>query len=171
MNVLEFPSLLIRKYKSKDAPKCLLAFKSNVPDFFAPAEIDLFGNWLQNLHMQSSNGKIFHHKHYYVMIINQEIVGCGGFGYNEQTKEVMLAWGLIDKQHHKKQLGEKLLIYRLREIRLMYPDTNVIIDTTQHTCSFFKKYGFAVEKITNDFYAPGMHRYDMRLNFNAFISK
>ena len=59
--------------------------------------------------------------------------------------------------------GEKLLIYRIEQIKLLKPKFPVIIDTTQYSCGFFEKYGFKVTKITNDYYEIGMHKYDMIL--------
>ena len=37
----------------------------------------------------------------------------------------------------------------------------VLIDTTQFSYPFFEKFGFETTKITKDFYAAGMDRYDM----------
>jgi len=43
------------------------------------------------------------------------------------------------------------------------------MDTTQFSYSFFEKYGFKIEKITENFYALGMHRYDMVLKPKSVV--
>jgi predicted GNAT family N-acyltransferase len=154
---------LIREYEDKDMEGCLAAFKSNVPKFFTEAEINLFHGFLENFNSEIINGKYFKKTYYYVITEEENIIGCGGFGYNDQTNALSLAWGLVHRDFHKKGLGEKLLTYRFQQIKKIYPETRIIIDTTQYTYTFFEKYGFVTTKITNDYYAPGMHRYDMIL--------
>ncbi|HTF28213.1 MAG TPA: GNAT family N-acetyltransferase, partial [Flavitalea sp.] len=100
--------------------------------------------------------------HYYVISNHEQIIGCGGFALKENNKEVVFAWGLIDQQFHKKGYGKALFEYRLNEAGFIYPGMDILLDTSQHSFTFFQKYGFKVEKITPDFYAPGMDRYDMR---------
>ena len=100
---------------------------------------------------------------FYVINYNNKTIGCGGFGDKDNNGIISLAWGLIHKDFHKMGYGEKLLNYRIEQIKLLKPKFPVIIDTTQYSYGFFEKYGFKVTKITNDYYEIGMHRYDMIL--------
>ena len=72
-----------------------------------------------------------------------------------------MAWGMVDNALHKRGYGAQLLEYRINKMSELFPDTPVVLDTTQHSFGFFEKFGFSTVKVTNDFYAPGMHRYDM----------
>jgi [ribosomal protein S18]-alanine N-acetyltransferase len=145
-------NIIIRTYEPKDKLACLAAFKSNVPQYFTYDEVNKFDEWLDN--MGTAN--------YYVLEIEGKIAGCGGFAYTASDNEVRFTWGLVDKQFHKKGLGKQLFGYRIEKIKELYPNAPIALDTTQHSYLFFEKLGFKVEKITENFYAPGMDRYDMK---------
>lgn len=74
----------------------MVVFKSNVPQFFTVAEITQFNDWLDELEQPH-----LPHSHYYVARSAQRIVACGGFGFDPDTSEVTLAWGMVDKAFHK----------------------------------------------------------------------
>lgn len=153
---------VIRNFNKSDKEDCLIAFKSNVPLYFTEAEIRDFEDFLDRLENgpdEANPGKA----HFYVFIYNNNIIGCGGFGDQYNNNIISLAWGFIQRDFHKKGFGKKLLLYRLTEIKKIYPTSPVVIDTTQFSYSFFEKFGFYTTKITNDFYTVGMHRYDMTL--------
>ena len=147
----------IKKYLNTDRPGCINAFKSNVPNYFTNEEIQDFEAFLTRL--ESGNSKT----QFYVINCNNKTIGCGGFGDKDNNGIISLAWGLIHKDFHKMGFGEKLLNYRIEQIKRLNPEFPVIVDTTQYSFGFFEKYGFKVIKITNDYYEKGMHRYDMTL--------
>jgi len=152
----------IKPYHKDDENACIAAFKSNVPLYFTETEVGDFENFLQRIAIPDHPEKPLK-THYFVIAVNGEIVGCGGFGDKDNTAVITLAWGLVHKEYHKKGLGGQLLSHRLQQIRMLYPDVPVIVDTTQFAYAFFEKYGFCTTKITNDYYETGMHRYDMVL--------
>lgn len=147
----------IRPCKPSDNEKCLKAFESNVPTFFAKDEVVEFKEFLSKLENGSIQTKFF------VIAIIDEVIGCGGFGDKNNTGVVSLAWGLIHKNYHKQGFGEKLLRFRLELINETFPNLPVIVDSTQFANGFFEKFGFQTTKITQDFYAKGLHRHDMVL--------
>ena len=147
----------IREYNIRDKEACLIAFQSNVPLFFTEAEINQFEIFLDTFESMLGSNKTY----FYVIVLANEIIGCGGFGDKDNTGIISLAWGLINNDFHKKGFGELLLRYRLELIKRLYPLKPIIVDTTQYSFGFFKKYGFIVSKITDDYYEKGMHRYDM----------
>ena len=147
----------IKKYLKSDRLGCINAFKSNVPAYFTNDEIQEFEAFLTRI--ESVNDKTT----FYVIYYKNQTIGCGGFGDKDNNGIISLAWGLIHKDFHKMGYGEKLLNYRIEQIKLLKPKFPVIIDTTQYAYGFFEKYGFKVTKITNDYYEIGMHRYDMIL--------
>ncbi len=163
-----------REYKNEDKESCMAAFKSSIPIYFSENETNLFGEFLDDFSNKKIGLKYNEKTFYYVIDFfdknisqknNENIIGCGGFAHNEEKNQVVFVWGLLHSDFHKKGFGEKLLSFRLEEIKKLYPKTNIVLDTTQHTFSFFEKYGFKTTKITNDFYEKGMHRYDMILEF------
>lgn len=148
----------IKAYSHEDRAACLVAFKSNVPAYFTVEEIKQFEDWLDYLDRGEETA------YYYVVLEHAKMIGCGGFSYDDQKGGVTLTWGLIDKAYHKMGYGEKFLRYRLEQIKRLYPASKVLLETTQHTFSFFERFGFQTIKISLNFYAPGMDRYDMVLN-------
>jgi len=147
----------IREYNSYDKKACLIAFKSNVPMYFAEEEISEFENFLETFQIKPIENKTY----FYIVLLENEIIGCGGYGDKENNGIITLAWGLIHKNYHKKGFGEILLKHRLERIEERYPLKPIYIDTTQYSFGFFEKFGFKTIKITNDFYTKGMHCYDM----------
>lgn len=155
-------NISILPYSSEYREGCMAAFISNSPKYFTPEEIDQFREWLDYVEGNSRDLYPGEHNHYFVVLQNQQVIGCGGFGYNPSTQKATLAWGLVHNDHHKQYVGSALLTHRLNQIGSMFPDATVYLDTTQHAFEFFERHGFEVEKITHNSYAPGMHRYDMK---------
>jgi N-acetylglutamate synthase-like GNAT family acetyltransferase len=148
--------LTIRNYQAQDKESCLLAFKTNVPTYFTDEEISDFSTFLERLGNASALNTS-----YFVVEWNQNVIGCGGFGDKDDCGIISLCWGLISENYHKKGFGKALLLHRLNALKSLYPGLPLVMDTTQHSYLFFEKYGFQTIKITENFYATGLHRYDM----------
>ncbi len=147
----------IRKYQSSDHEACMEAFKTNVPKYFTIGEVGDFERFLNKLEdpAQENNPP------FYVLELDEKLIGCGGFGERTDNDNISFIWGLVHNDYHKKGFGEQLLVFRLGEIKLQFPDRTIVLDTTQYSAPFFEKYGFETVKITENGYAEGMHRYDM----------
>ncbi len=154
-------SIVVKQYNQSHKQGCLAAFQSNIPVYFTPEEINDFSNFLDQRALRKENE--IQSTFYYVLLKNNEVIGCGGFGERERDGTVTLAWGLVHADFHKQGFGKVLLQHRLTEARIVYPTKTIYLDTTQHSYPFFEKFGFRTIKITNDFYMKGMHRYDMEL--------
>ena len=152
-------SIEVVTYKNAYKQACLAAFQSNIPLYFTPEEINDFNNFLDHRAVPKENE--IQTTFYYVLLKNNKVIGCGGFGERERDGTVTLAWGLVHSDFHKQGYGKVLLQHRLTEARNVYPTKTIYLDTTQYSYSFFEKFGFKTTKITNDFYMHGMHRYDM----------
>ena len=92
------------------------------------------------------------------------LVACGGYGLNKSQTKASLSWGLSTDYITIKGYGRFLLDYRLNEIRNKYEDTEVHLDTSQHTYRFFEKVGFKILQISKNGYGEGLDRYDMIFN-------
>lgn len=149
----------IRKYTDSDKNTCMEVFKTNVPKYFTTEEINDFDQFLTKL----ENPEEADQPPYYVMELDDKIIGCGGFGEKEGKDAITFIWGMVHNDYHKKGYGEQLLVFRIAEIKKQFPGREVVLDTTQFSHSFFEKYGFRTVKITENSYAEGMHRYDMVL--------
>jgi N-acetylglutamate synthase-like GNAT family acetyltransferase len=155
------PEISILPYTALHRQGCMNAFLSNTPKFFTREEVDQFTEWLDYLEgaIQLYEGE---DNHYFVVLHNDKVIGCGGFGYSPAKDQATLAWGLVHSDYHKQHVGSALLSFRLKKIADLYPTATVLLDTTQFSYPFFERHGFVIEKITKDSYAPGMDRYDMK---------
>jgi predicted GNAT family N-acyltransferase len=142
----------IRVYTIADYSACLAIFQGNVPDYFSPEELADFGDFLRQPDCP-----------YFVVEEAGELVGCGGYVIFQHQRIAGLVYGMVRRDWHKAGVGKFLLLARLREICHHHPQMQVVLDTSQHTSGFFAKFGFQIEKITEDFYGAGLHRYDMAL--------
>jgi len=73
---------------------------------------------------------------------------------------------MVQADLHKQGLGKFLLIERLKQIYKDFGETLVQIDTSQHSQGFFERYGFQVNEVAQNYFAPGLHRVDMELQLN-----
>ena len=150
MNGLKF-----RSYQTEDKDRCIEIFMSNTPQYFGVEEADEFRQFLETLPCA-----------YFVAAQNDEIVACGGHGYHGKKQAVVLCWGMVHADLHKQRLGEFILVERLKQIYMDFGPTVVQIDTSQYSQGFFERYGFQVKEITENYFAPGLHRVDMQLELN-----
>ena len=147
--------LHFRPYADADQDSCIEIFKSNTPKFFGVDELADFRNFLDTLPCP-----------YYVLTRNNEVLACGGYGVDHKKNTIVLAWGMARVDVHRQGLGTFLLIERLKQIYKEYGDTIVEVDTSQHSKGFFERFGFEAGNVTEDYYAPGLHRVDMQLTLN-----
>jgi [ribosomal protein S18]-alanine N-acetyltransferase len=154
----------IRPYEVADKIFCIDAFNSNVPDFFAANEAEDFNNFLDNYTNQKQCLQNKMTTFYFVILVGNKIIGCGGYGDRFKNEHITLTWGMIHKAWHKKGFGKILLEFRIQVFKLNNKTGKISLDTTQHSQSFFAKFGFYVTKITKNFYGEGLDRYDMQLD-------
>lgn len=151
----------IRTYQPADRNECIAIFNSNTPLYFAPEELPDFEDWLNGQDENRLAYKTTEIEKYFVITDEEKVVGCGGFYIAVNEKRGNMVWGMVANALHKKGFGRKLLTHRIETIIDNYPNYIISIDTTQHSFQFFEKFGFKTTKITKDFYAKGLDRYDM----------
>jgi len=151
----------IRTYENRDKEACTNVFKSNTPEYFAPFEISDFESWLDKQAQDATNLST---GQYYVVELDNKLVGCGGFYIDHAKNEAGMVWGMIDRSLHRTGIGRKLILYRIEAIKKACADCAITLNTSQYSYPFFEKTGFRVTKITKNFYAKGLDRYDMVFN-------
>jgi N-acetylglutamate synthase-like GNAT family acetyltransferase len=142
----------IRDYTPADNSDVLHLLKLNTPEYFAPEEEADFINYLEN-----------EIDFYYVVELENEIVGCGGINFRDENTGV-ISWGIIHPEHQKKKLGSKLLNYRVQELQKIEKITRITVRTTQLVFPFFEKNGFKTIQIIDNYWAEGFHLYEMDFN-------
>ncbi len=149
----------LRPWEPRDRALGLALFDSNTPRYFAEVEKADFLGFVDDLPgpyfvLESADG---------------EALGCGGYAGGERDPTIAaLCWGMVRGDLHRRGLGDRLLTERLARIAADPVFRSVEIETTQHSCGFFARYGFVETARTPDGFAPGMDRVDMTLSLDDY---
>jgi predicted GNAT family N-acyltransferase len=145
-----------RDYQLEDKEACLEIFHSNVPAYFAPKELSdvtrlLDGMFCPYLVIEDNDGRI---------------IASGGIWADQADQSATLCWVMVARQWHGKGLGRFLVLKLLNLLRRFPFVTLVKLDTSQHTSAFYEKFGFEKCGFTDNYYAEGLHRFDMEMPWN-----
>jgi len=149
--------ILSRTYRPEDMAGCLALFDSNTPRFFDESEREGFVGFLQDQALRWP---------YQVIEREGRIVGCGGHAVEADGVSVALCWGMVDQTMHGQGLGRVLTQARITAARATPGIRRVILNTSQHTQGFYARFGFEIEQVTPDGFAPGIDRWDMVLKLD-----
>ena len=141
--------LTFRFYQPADRAACLAIFDGNTPPFFDSSERPAFESFLERQPCP-----------FFVLEQDDQVVACGGYG-KEPNGDIVLAWGMVQRDLHKHGLGSILLAKRIEKIIQNNPQARIVIDTSQHSQAFFERQGFRVTGGAENYYGPGLHRVDM----------
>jgi ribosomal protein S18 acetylase RimI-like enzyme len=145
-----------RDYKAEDKPACLEIFQSNVPDYFALGELSEVTRLLDEGLCP------------YLVVENDEnqIIASGGIWIDALEKTATLCWIMVARPYHGKGTG-RLLVLTLLTLLRQSPFVELVkLDTSQHTTVFYEKLGFTKGGFSENYYAEGLHRYDMTMVWN-----
>ncbi len=88
-----------------------------------------------------------------------DLVACGGYGFNKTKIKPVLSRGLVHRKHYNNGCGTNLFRYRLNQIKKCYSNIEICLDTDQHIYSFFEKFDFKIIKISKNGCIKGLDRY------------
>ena len=142
----------IRPYTDVDKLAVLSLIRLNTPLYFAESEAMDFAHYLD------------HEKEMYFMAcIDGEVVGCGGINFEDNHNLAKISWDIVHPLYHGKNVGTKLLKYRLDIIQDQFSCQKIQVRTSQQAFRFYEKNGFSLMQITKDYWAQGFDLYDMTL--------
>ena len=72
---------VIREYRETDKNAVIDLIRQNTPEYFALEEEADFSNYLDS-----------ERELYFVLLLNKEIVGCGGITFTDQKKTGKISW-------------------------------------------------------------------------------
>ncbi|MCC4615915.1 GNAT family N-acetyltransferase [Xanthomonas campestris pv. asclepiadis] len=148
----------IRPFQPLDFDACMALFDANVPAFFSAGErVDFAGFLIQYATAW----------HYQLLERDNQIAGCAGYAISADGITASLCWGMVHPGLHRRGVGTQLLLARLDALRRMPDVRRVVLDTSQHTQQFYARFGFVVQQVTEDGYAPGLERWDMALDLQS----
>jgi [ribosomal protein S18]-alanine N-acetyltransferase len=155
--------MIIKIYTTEYRQDCLAIFDSNCPKYFDVSEKKLLINWLNGLDSGIITYKNVASIYFYVLIHNGDAIACGGFYILQDKNIANMVWGMVHAAHHGNGFGKALFEYRIQQIKALFTKHAIVLDTSQHTFTFFKKLGFKVTNISPNGYGKGLGRYDMIL--------
>lgn len=146
-----------RHYQLEDREACLEIFHSNVPVYFTPNELSDVTRLLDGMLCP------------YVVIENNEgrIIASGGIWVDQDAHSATLCWVMVERKWHGRGGGRFVVLTLLHLLRRFPFVTVVKLDTSQHTSAFYEKFGFEKCGFSENYYADGLHRYDMEMVWNA----
>lgn len=145
-----------RDYQLEDQEACLEIFRSNVPTYFAAHELSDVRRLLEGMFCP------------YLVIENkqQKIIASGGIWIASAEQSATLCWVMVERQWHGKGAGRFVVLQLLNLLRRFPFVTLVKLDTSQHAVAFYEKFGFEKCGFIENYYAEGLHRYDMKMDWN-----
>lgn len=146
----------IREYQPGDQNACLMIMQSNIPEYFCEYDISDFARFLENL-----PGPFF-----VVINSNAGLIACGGIAFGRTTStEAILCYGMVTRTQLHQGIGLQLLQKRLEFFLPLAPQVErILVNTTQKTEGFFRKFGFSVVERELNGFGSGLDRVSMTAN-------
>ena len=142
-----------RSYRASDQERIVKIFESNCPKYFDPNDKDDLIDFLKN----------WTNEDYLVVIINGNIIGCGGHYVTEDRFGI--AWVMFERGSigHRHLLKTSDQFYgkieeNISKENLILP---IKVNTTQLMEKLFNRYGFKTYEIIEDGFGKGLDEYKM----------
>lgn len=141
-------------YNRQHKAACQKIFYGNTPKFFDPSERVSFFQFLEKPLCP-----------YFVVVDeNEQVLGCGGYSLSVKLAEAGLCWGMIDPKWHRQGIGTFLFRARLEKIKADGTIKRLLMDTSQDSLGFYRRFGFEISQMTEDGYGSGLSRFDLVLS-------
>lgn len=147
--------ITIREYGVADKNAVMNLIKLNTPKYFAINEETDLHNYLEN-----------ERELYYVVLIDNKIVGCGGINFADNNTIGKISWDILHPNYQGKSIGTKLLKHRIEKLKSMDNIQKITVRTSQVAYGFYEKQGFELNEIKKDYWANGFDMYNMELKTN-----
>lgn len=152
--------MLIRSYKETDKRSVIKLIRGNTPEFFAPEEEEDLLFYLDN-----------YAQNYFVVEIDNQVVGSGGYNIAEDGITAKISWDIIDSEAQGKGIGRYLTVYRIKDI-LKNKDIKILsVRTSQLAYKFYEKFGLTLREISADYWAKGLDLYRLDCDIDSIKVK
>jgi [ribosomal protein S18]-alanine N-acetyltransferase len=143
---------MIRKYTQKDETAVLQLIKQHTPQYFAPAELEDFKNYLRNKT-----------EDYFVYIDKAQIIAAGGINYFPAAQLARISWDMVATHAQGKGIGAALVQFRINYLNQSADIETIVVRTAQDVYQFYQKMGFKLIRVEKDYWAEGFDLYEMHL--------
>ena len=124
--------VVIKEYEPADKNAVMDLIRLNIPMYFAVEEEAAFDMYLDR-----------ERELYYVLLVDELIVGCGGINFADNMTHGKISWDRIEK------------LKAVESVRKM------TVRTSQFVYGFYEKHGFELKKVVKNYWAQGFDLYDM----------
>lgn len=140
--------MIIRKFQTPDTPRLLELLRLNTPDYFSESEEDDFVYYLKH-----------EIEHYFVLLVDDKITGCGGFNLSEDQQTGKISWDIFHPEIQGKGFGTALTNYRIERMKEIDSIKKISVRTSQLVYPFYAKFGLELKEIVKDYWAAGFDLY------------
>ncbi|WGQ08773.1 GNAT family N-acetyltransferase [Pedobacter gandavensis] len=145
----------IRAHQPEDRPALLSLLRLNTPAYFSPEEEADFIDYLDHFA-----------DHYYVLEIDGEILGCGGFNLSEDEETGKISWDMFHPNSQGKGLGTALTKFRIEKIKEIDSVKILSVRTSQMAYKFYEKFGLELREVVKDYWEVGFDLYRLDQDIN-----
>lgn len=142
--------ITIRDYAYSDREAILHLFHLNVPRFFSKSEEKDLIEFLDH-----------HLIHFFLMEINGQVVGCGGYNLFPEQADARISWDIFHPDFQGRGLGSALLQFRIDRMKEVPGLKTITVRTSQWVYRFYEKFGFELKEVVKDYWAEGFDLYRM----------
>lgn len=140
--------MIIREYTDSDKHRIVELLQMNTPEFFSPNEEKDLLYYLNN---EADN--------YFVLVMEDKVVGCGGFNLTEDGKTAKISWDIFDPSYQGKGLGSALTQFRIEKIKENKQIKTLSVRTSQLVYRFYEKFGLELREVVKDYWDEGFDLY------------
>ena len=140
--------MIIRKFQTQDTPRLLELLRLNTPEYFSESEENDLIYYLEN-----------EIEHYFVLLVDDVILGCGGFNLSEDKKTGKISWDIFHPESQGKGLGTALTNYRIKRMKEIESVKKISVRTSQLVYPFYAKFGLELKEIVKDYWAADFDLY------------
>jgi len=148
--------MIIREYTVSDKPRLVELLKLNTPKFFSPNEEKDLLYYLDN---EADN--------YFVLVVEDKVVGCGGFNLTEDGKTAKISWDIFDPNCQGKGLGSALTQFRIEKIKENKEIKTLSVRTSQLVYPFYEKFGLKLREVVKDYWDEGFDLYQLDCDIDS----
>lgn len=146
---------MIRPYTVSDKQDLINILRLNTPTYFAAEEESEFMDYLDHKR-----------EDYFVVEEAGRIVGAGGLNYFDNNTWVRISWDLVHPDFQGQGIGKALTLFRIAKARERETVRFMQVRTSQLVYSFYQRLGFELEKIKENYWAPGFDLYQLKMEMN-----
>lgn len=145
----------IRTFQTQDTRYLLNLLRLNTPKYFSPSEENDLIYYLKN-----------EIEYYFVVLVDNEILGCGGFNLSEDLKTGKISWDIFHPESQGKGLGTALTNYRIEKIKEIKSVEKISVRTSQLVYPFYAKFGLELKEVVKDYWDIGFDLYRLEADID-----